>query len=181
MVSSKATQQTQIIDLTKSSLYLIPLTLNLLQVLELLIVFLIGFLFIYLVKVMTNSSNLVFNNSIIQLLNHQILHQIYLLLQMPVSKTTSLSLLCIYMFATSQLSKCFITLSTLQAPKLNFLPLDVVLTKLSIYMVFLKSLLSQIQFMWQKRFLILHLTHSKSIWLSSSMTLESFLLVIKRT
>ena len=32
-----------------------------------------------------------------------------------------------------------------------------------------------------KRSLILHLTHSKSIWLSSSMTLESFLLVIKRT
>ena len=98
----------------------------------------------------------------------------HLLLWIPVSKTTSLPLSHTYMFAISQSSKCFIMPSTLQALKLNFLPLDVVLTKLPIYMVFPKSLLSWIQFMQQKISLILHLTHSKSMWLSSSMTLESF-------
>ena len=46
------------------------------------------------------------------------------------------------MYIISQSLKCFTTLSILQALKLSYLPLDMVLTKLSIYIIFQKSLLS---------------------------------------
>ena len=85
------------------------------------------------------------------------------------------------MFTIGWSSKLFTMQSTLLALKLNSLLSDAVLIKQPISKTYLKSLLSQIPSMQQKRSLTLPQTCFKSKQLSFLMTSESSSIVIMRT
>ena len=165
----------------KFSLPLIPSILNSDQMIELLTIFLIIFLFIYIIKNLTILLMIESNNWTILLSSHQTLLCLHSLSQIQVLKTMSLLQSCIFMFTISLWSKHFIMPSIPQALKQNFLPWDMALINLHIYKTSPKLLSSLTQSIQQKRYLILYLTRFKNKWPLFLMAFENSFLGIMKT
>ena len=150
-----------IIDLMKYFLLLIHITRNFLLVLGLLKISLVNSLFIPLTSVVKIISYLNCTNLMIYWLYPCQILLTLLLLLILVSKTMSPLLSLTFMSMTNLLSKLYSMVWMSWPQKLNFLLLDVVSIRPSVFLAFLKLLSLYIHSMPLKEFLILHYIYSK--------------------